>query len=180
MSESSGLRNRLLPLFGTLGLTCGYGLGSCYADSTYPSRSERSELFEYRKRDKDTIDLSKSDRKAIYQLLNAERKEIRLLRLFTDRSHQKTHIRLELIRGYLNDLNLEYDALSYVWGAPVYSNKIKVNGRPMGVTENLFYALSLLSKRRLLQRAIWIDAICINQQNVQERNQQVSLMKHIY
>ncbi|KAL5321352.1 hypothetical protein ACEPPN_009308 [Leptodophora sp. 'Broadleaf-Isolate-01'] len=73
----------------------------------------------------------------------------------------------------------EYEALSYVWGKPKVTESISLNGQPFNITTNLFLALRRLrheDKRRLL----WIDAICIDQSNTQERQQQVSRMKEIY
>jgi Heterokaryon incompatibility protein (HET) len=49
----------------------------------------------------------------------------------------------------------------------------------MGITENLFQALRRL---RCTDRAriFWIDAVCINQNDIAKRNQQVPLMKSIF
>jgi hypothetical protein len=80
----------------------------------------------------------------------------------------------------LNDPGIEFDALSYAWGSTKCTKKIKVNGMRVYVTDNLFDALTLLSRPGTLSRAIWIDAICIDQLNIPERNHQVSLMKQIY
>lgn len=44
---------------------------------------------------------------------------------------------------------------------------------------NLYSALLHLRQSEK-ERVLWIDAICINQENVQERNQQVTMMKRIY
>lgn len=72
-----------------------------------------------------------------------------------------------------------YEALSYVWGDSSITRTILLEGREFQVTTNLYSAL-----RRLrypdYTRIIWIDAICINQSNLEERSQQVLLMKNIY
>lgn len=72
-----------------------------------------------------------------------------------------------------------YEALSYVWGDPARRRPITVGGQLFQATENLEMALRSL-RRRTEERLLWIDAICINQNNIPERNEQVQLMGHIY
>lgn len=55
---------------------------------------------------------------------------------------------------------------------------ILVDGHGMMAGENLFWALGSLSLHGL--RVIWVDAICINQDDLEKRNQQVSPMAFIY
>lgn len=57
-----------------------------------------------------------------------------------------------------------YEALSYVWGKEKSTDKIRVDGYPFTVTENLYQALSNL-RRSGEDRVLWVDAICINQSN---------------
>ncbi|MCJ1456001.1 hypothetical protein MMC28_006358 [Mycoblastus sanguinarius] len=74
-----------------------------------------------------------------------------------------------------------YDALSYTWGSSGTSRSITVDGKSMPVTENLWLALrKLRTVRALLPWRFWIDAICINQLDVPERNAQVQRMADIY
>jgi hypothetical protein len=54
---------------------------------------------------------------------------------------------------------------------------IYVDGQKLTVSENLHTALMAL---RLLKQFLWIDAICINQEDLVKCNQQVSLMNAIY
>jgi hypothetical protein len=72
-----------------------------------------------------------------------------------------------------------YEALSYVWGDHNIQATLQIEGASLKVTTNLELALRYL---RLPDkpRTIWIDAICIDQSNIEERNQQVGLMKGIY
>jgi hypothetical protein len=72
-----------------------------------------------------------------------------------------------------------YEALSYHWGNPRLSKAIICNGQEHGITENLHQALWWL-RHETQERRLWVDAICINQQDVEERNQQVSIMRSIY
>jgi hypothetical protein len=74
---------------------------------------------------------------------------------------------------------LDYHPLSYVWGDPDPPKTIYVEGKSMVIRPNLFAALKQLRLRekRLL---LWVDAICIDQNNLDERNQQINLMEQIY
>ena len=73
-----------------------------------------------------------------------------------------------------------YQALSYAWGHGRGYRNIYLEGYLYRVTENLAAALQQLSQPRSGVQLIWIDAICINQQDPQERNHQVSKMRAIY
>ncbi|OTA62910.1 HET-domain-containing protein [Hypoxylon sp. EC38] len=72
-----------------------------------------------------------------------------------------------------------YDALSYTWGNQEKTDEIYIEGRVLGITRNLYIALTRL-RSPTDSRCLWIDAICINQDNVQERNHQVHMMKRIF
>lgn len=75
--------------------------------------------------------------------------------------------------------NLPYKALSYTWGDPTKTRQIQCNGKTMGVGSNLHEALlGLRDPSRV--RILWIDALCINQDDVIERNHQVRKMRTIY
>ena len=72
-----------------------------------------------------------------------------------------------------------YSALSYTWGSPVQASFIDCDDQRLGITLNLGKALRGL-RHATDTRVFWIDAICINQKNIDERNSQVRLMKEIY
>ena len=57
------------------------------------------------------------------------------------------------------DENIEYDALSYVWGDANDQQVIWVNGLELHVTRNLATALTFMRADKV--RTMWIDAICI-------------------
>jgi hypothetical protein len=73
----------------------------------------------------------------------------------------------------------EFEALSYVWGDPLITRPIKLNGQPYQVTENLEAALRGLRHDDRV-RIMWIDAICINQRNPREQEHQIGLMRDIF
>ena len=102
------------------------------------------------------------------------------------------------------DENPFYEALSYVWGDPSITAPIQLRASPRRspdgadhipalsalsfteahstqwpVTTNLEAALRYLRHESEV-RILWIDAICIDQSNVEEKNHQVPLMKSIY
>ena len=72
-----------------------------------------------------------------------------------------------------------YTALSYVWGDPSLVNSIECNGTIFRTTQNLYNALQYLRKTDT-SVYLWIDQICINQNDLQEKAQQVHLMSKIY
>lgn len=78
---------------------------------------------------------------------------------------------------HIDDLPL-YEALSYTWGSPVPAFLISCDGVKMEVAENLWHALHRL-RRTDQSRALWIDAICINQDDVEERGYQVTMIRSI-
>ncbi|PQE24049.1 heterokaryon incompatibility protein [Rutstroemia sp. NJR-2017a BVV2] len=79
-------------------------------------------------------------------------------------------------------LSDRYVALSYVWGSPADKKTIIVNGVEMQITQNLHAALLELRRSTWVRRGVnlWIDALCINQDDLDEREQQVKLMQEIY
>ena len=76
----------------------------------------------------------------------------------------------------------DYAALSYAWGSSEKKHQIIVNARPTYVTENLEAALRALSESSSFEDGfkIWVDALCINQEDYPERGSQVSKMRNIY
>ncbi|KAM7201236.1 Heterokaryon incompatibility protein (HET) domain containing protein [Naviculisporaceae sp. PSN 640] len=85
----------------------------------------------------------------------------------------------------LTDISLEeakknsFDALSYCWGDPNLRKPIVVNGQHWTVTEQLDQALRRLSKE-CPERRIWADALCINQEDNDEKSTQIPFMGTIY
>ena len=70
-------------------------------------------------------------------------------------------------------------ALSYTWGPPTPVKKILINGEVFFVRQNLHHLLA--KARGAAERPlIWIDQLCIDQDNIKERNEQVSRMRQIY
>ncbi|KAH7377379.1 heterokaryon incompatibility protein-domain-containing protein [Pyrenochaeta sp. MPI-SDFR-AT-0127] len=72
-----------------------------------------------------------------------------------------------------------YAALSYVWGKPEYTHKILVGENYLAITPNLHAALLRLRDSTAAKK-LWVDAICINQADDEERAAQVEGMAQIY
>lgn len=75
-----------------------------------------------------------------------------------------------------------YEALSYAWGDPTDTAPIYVGDgstASLPVTRNCLNALKAL-RQKDRPRRMWIDAICINQTDLDERSSQVRLMARIY
>lgn len=104
---------------------------------------------------------------------------IRLLRIKPGSQRASGERRIELFQASLDNLP-KYEALSYAWGARVPDDYVICRQRPIPVTKNCVAALRRLRHRRVKDRVLWIDAICINQNDLNERSQQVSLMNKIY
>jgi hypothetical protein len=82
--------------------------------------------------------------------------------------------------AFLNGSTLSpFVALSYVWGDLNDTLPIRVSGNRISATRNLHEVLQCLSASKFDQ-LIWIDALCINQMDLQERASQVALMGDIY
>ncbi|OIW25644.1 HET-domain-containing protein [Coniochaeta ligniaria NRRL 30616] len=77
------------------------------------------------------------------------------------------------------DESPHYEALSYTWGDASNRRMIKLGQHPWPVTANLEVALRHL-RSETEKRTLWIDALCINQDDLQERAEQVQRMRQIY
>lgn len=104
-------------------------------------------------------------------------KSIRLLQL--QPGPRDEPISCNLQPANFNDNLPAYEALSYVWGSSSDTRPIICNGREMAITRNLRNALQRL-RRHDSTRLIWVDAICINQWNDEERGHQVRHMGSVY
>jgi hypothetical protein len=75
----------------------------------------------------------------------------------------------------------KFYALSYTWGKPGATLSIFCNGRTMEIATNLHEAMvTLFSEPHSLDLPIWIDAICINQKDDEEKGVQVAKMGDVY
>ena len=118
-----------------------------------------------------------------FRPLNNEKSEIRVVYL-QGTSTVITQDGFEsLACAFIEHVSLQAEskflALSYVWGDATQKFPILLDGHVFHVTRNLFEALKRLQHADYTV-PIWIDAICINQADKQEKNQQVQQMGDIY
>ncbi|EON68682.1 hypothetical protein W97_07940 [Coniosporium apollinis CBS 100218] len=124
---------------------------------------------------------------ALYHPLNADRREIRLLIVPYAEVGHDAPIRCSLVQASL-DKAPKYEALSYVWGDASDSVPLQIGNHTLQITRNLDTTLRHLRNPGVISkgpdtstvRAIWIDAICINQNDILERNTQVRFMFDVY
>ena len=121
--------------------------------------------------------VSPSQTSCIHEPLDSSRHEIRLA------SRHPSLVPGSEIRCTLFNASLkgapDYRALSYTWGDSKLTSLIWVNGDKIEVTGNLLAALKCL-RFESSSLTLWIDAICIDQSNVHERNEQVRRMRDIF
>lgn len=114
---------------------------------------------------------------SVYDGVNLQLDEIRLLELQpAEQTSDQLCCRLSTV---VLSNPPAYEALSYVWGDANEKIPIVVNDRSFGVTTNLSAGLRRI-RRQDVSVLLWVDAICINQQDIPERNRQVQLMRQIY
>ncbi len=65
----------------------------------------------------------------------------------------------------LSNQAVSFEALSYTWGEMVFTHPIILNDLSFNVTENLSEALVHLRRENEI-RLLWIDALCIDQSNL--------------
>ena len=84
----------------------------------------------------------------------------------------------------LLDVSLkDYTALSYTWGEPVYTKTLVIAGTSVPITENLHAALQSISKAADVKDGdvrVWVDFVCINQDDHREKTEQVAMMRDVY
>ncbi|KAK5155301.1 hypothetical protein LTR04_005867, partial [Oleoguttula sp. CCFEE 6159] len=88
-------------------------------------------------------------------------------------------INITLIEDFVHGGRTTYDALSYTWGSTTRLKFVTCNRRRLAITETLLAALQRF-RHESDTVTFWIDQICIDQDNNEERNQQVSMMGKIF
>ncbi|CAK4030289.1 Hypothetical predicted protein [Lecanosticta acicola] len=86
---------------------------------------------------------------------------------------------LSLMTAKLSDQPV-FNALSYEWGHSAACHEIIIDGRPFMIRENLYRFLRVLSRSAQNSLPCFTDAICINQEDLLERNAQVQAIGEVY
>lgn len=116
---------------------------------------------------------------SIYEKFNlGERGNIRLLELQPGRENDLIRCGLRCERLGTNP---SYTCLSYMWEPKLLPGKVTIicENVSIEVTSNLHAALKALRHSKKT-RALWVDAVCINQGDGHEKSTQIPLMKQIY
>jgi hypothetical protein len=113
-----------------------------------------------------------------YRELNRERNQIRLLKLEPGSGDSIVCCTLQHAVIDVSPPPL-YETISYVCGDPKAKTMIRLHGSE---TEVMATSEAALRRMRLPNepRIVWIDSICINQQNLEERGHKVGMMYLIY
>ncbi|KAK0745462.1 heterokaryon incompatibility protein-domain-containing protein [Schizothecium vesticola] len=108
--------------------------------------------------------------------LDESKREFRILKL--QRRTLRSELRCEFVLASVNNPP-PFEAISYTWGGEQPTESIIVNGCRLAVAPAVF---KLLWYRRSFwsEAYLWIDAVCINQHGIPERERQVKLMGDIY
>src|ERR1700753_3677832 len=114
-----------------------------------------------------------------YRPISSEAQEIRLVVLSPSTELEAPPV-CQLLYTSLTD-EIKFEALSYVWGDnPLEEPKqILLDSKPFLVKHNLDKALRHL-RHSDTNRILWVDAISIDQSNLEERSHQVRLMRDIF
>lgn len=110
-----------------------------------------------------------------YKALSQEAREIRVLEIWLEEGFG--------LCGRIESASLlcppVYEALSYYWGPPSRQMTIRISDQPVAIRASLHSFLRTLceTKTSLL---VWVDSLCINQRDVDERNWQVAMTGEIY
>ncbi|RYC57312.1 hypothetical protein CHU98_g8895 [Xylaria longipes] len=108
--------------------------------------------------------------------IDSSRGQIRLLEIAPGRVSEPIRCSYQIASF---DENVPYQTLSYVWGAMQGNRTITVEGTVAELTDNLFDALTCI-RHETEPRHLWVDALCINQQDNEEKMAQVNMMHRIY
>ncbi|KIX92477.1 uncharacterized protein Z520_11797 [Fonsecaea multimorphosa CBS 102226] len=116
-------------------------------------------------------------RHSLYLPLDQEQQEIRILTLHA--GGNDTPIEATLESTCFSNAG-SFIAFSYCWGSPDDGlEEVILDGHAVGIRRNLWLFLRNFRSVRGSSR-LWIDYLCIDQSNVQERNHQVRLMEIIF
>lgn len=114
--------------------------------------------------------------------------ETRLLSLDPGGFHDplSATLHVAVITHHLDSLGLvetdgivTFEALSYTWGGETLSHPLICNGLTIGITYNLFTALRYLRDEKDC-RYLWVDAVCINQLDNEEKSRQIRILQIIF
>ncbi|KAJ9641558.1 hypothetical protein H2199_005528 [Coniosporium tulheliwenetii] len=128
------------------------------------ARSKLAQVFNARRGTADAADTVNP----LYEPLDHERRQIRVLIPLPGQRSDSVACRMKTVS--LDD-KPEYDAILYVWGDATQRQMIHVNGQDMHVTLSLFLGLRRF-RDESKEHPLWVDAVCIDQSNDDEKSKQ--------
>ena len=119
----------------------------------------------------------------IHEPLKDNKSQIRLLQMLPDGNDDEDSLRYS-IKTQSFDQVLDFLAISYTWGAESIQRTILIGNKECSIRQNCHYALKHTYRHwkqgQLRSDLVWIDSVCINQDDFVEKGFQVSLMGEIY
>ena len=115
-----------------------------------------------------------------YRTIQSTRQEIRLLCIDPDcRRTDHAPLRCELKSVSLQDTPIvHFHAVSYCWGTSKKRARVVIDGQDVTIPQVAAVAIRNLGKVSF--HPLWIDAVCIDQNNLQEKSRQVGMMKDVF
>ena len=119
-----------------------------------------------------------------YRVIQPNVQEVRVLcidpyRNVGDRAPLRCELKHMSLQKSLQDLPIEhFVAVSYCWGTSKKRGRIVIDGQLVTIPRSAAVAIRNLSK--VSSYPLWIDAVCIDQKNLQEKSQQIAMMKEVY
>ncbi|KAI1776876.1 hypothetical protein F4818DRAFT_412116 [Hypoxylon cercidicola] len=149
-----------------------------WTSTSSPTRRD-SEEDEYIEEDEEFEQYEEPCRPPAYPYHPLNETEIRLLRIVPGTDT----IECALHQMPLAEVRYFY-ALSYVWGDTRHQKTIMLEGKPFHITNNLYEALHQFRQQPFdighPKDYFWVDAICINQNDMEEKSCQIPRMVDIY
>lgn len=119
----------------------------------------------------------------LYASLNKKEPQMRLLQILPSHSENTRCLDLRLRTVSMKPAKcMRYVAVSYTWGDESPTKTIKINDQPTQIRKNIWKCFQHLRRYPHLHRKeyLWVDTVCIDQANTEEKSQQVGLMGQIF
>ncbi|KAK0625158.1 heterokaryon incompatibility protein-domain-containing protein [Bombardia bombarda] len=152
-------------------LQAGDAVGQCTFDDVYVRIEEDEPSLEAL-----SLENPESDEVSLYSPLPGNN-TIRIL-IIEPATAPQDPLQTRLVVANLDD-KPAFEAISYTWGNPTDKTLLKCNGSAVPIPRNLENNLKRL-RHTSRPRYVWADSVCINQEDIPERGQQVSIMRKIY
>jgi hypothetical protein len=114
----------------------------------------------------------------VYQKLDPTRKETRLVLIRPGRNEDDVRCEVQTISLLARPLPT-YETISYVWGDAKRHGAVHIGNQKLSVPWSTEVVLRRM-RRTEIERPVWIDSLCIDQTDDDDRNYQVQLMCDIY